>query len=111
METKHTPGPWRWIGPDDTNAESIHNRELLTDDPNWDDSILYHGADWPISEGDLRLIAAAPALLEALKECITGDGAYCYRLKDPDEMVKALRRRLDSISCIARAALAKAKGE
>jgi len=53
----------------------------------------------------MRIIEAA------LDECITDEGANCYRLRDPEEMVKALRRRLEVISCIARAAIAPAKTE
>ena len=56
-----------------------------------------------------RMFKAAPALLAALDECVTDEGANCYRLRDPEEMVKALRRRLEVISCIARAAIAQAE--
>ena len=57
----------------------------------------------------IRACNSHAALLAALDECVTDEGANCYRLRDPEEMVKALRRRLEVISCIARAAIAQAE--
>jgi hypothetical protein len=59
----------------------------------------------PEGEANARLIAAAPDLLKALEECITNDGAPAWN----DKMMAF--RRLHAISDIARAAIAKAKGE
>ena len=46
-----------------------------------------------------------PALVEALREAITDEGANCW-----DHGVRGLARRLDSISEAARAALALVEG-
>ena len=54
-----------------------------------------------------RLMRAAPALLEALEECITDPGANCIVTNDVAYMI----RRFQEINRIARAALALAKGE
>ena len=51
-----------------------------------------------------RLIAAAPELLVALRECITEEGAACMNTGQKS-------RRLDAISRIARNAISKATGE
>lgn len=54
-------------------------------------------------------LTAAPDLLEALRECITDQGAVCFVRRDmhPEYM----DRRLNYISDLARAAIAKATGE
>lgn len=73
MSTQHTPGPWRWSGPD---YEREHNPPEecasygLTGSGDGDvlsgcgncGNIFYN-------EANGRLIAAAPDLLVALKEC------------------------------------------
>lgn len=53
------------------------------------------------------LIAAAPDLLAALRECVTDDGARCL---NDDPRGERARRRLYAINDIARAAIAKAEG-
>lgn len=63
--TKHTPGPWHWIAGD----ESTH-RELMIEPG--ENSILYHGSDWPMKEANARLIAAAPELLAAVHAAVDG---------------------------------------
>ena len=55
------------------------------------------------TKANMQLIATAPDLLKALKECITSDGAACYRLKKE-------KCRLEAINQIAFAAIAKAEG-
>ncbi len=64
-----------------------------------------NGQGQEIGQANARLIAAAPDLLQALEECITNDGAPAWN----DKMMAF--RRLHAISDIARAAIAKAKGE
>lgn len=51
-----------------------------------------------------RLADAAPAMLEALRECITDPGACCMNTGQKT-------RRLAAIDAIARAAIAAAEGE
>lgn len=56
-------GKWVWL----EGGEKTH-QELCIEPLGEYDSILYHGADWPISEKYKRLIAAAPKLLAVLQQ-------------------------------------------
>ena len=103
-ETKatHTAGPWE-TGSTMTRVEvwpAGWNAPLCVAD--------CHTKNAPESEGErvanARLIAAAPEMLEALRECITDDGAACMNTGQKS-------RRLAEISRLARAAIAKAIGE
>lgn len=59
-EAKHTPGPWEIRRGYDTIIDSIG--PCIPEE--------YAGSAWlKLSEADARLIAAAPELLEALKQC------------------------------------------
>lgn len=91
MKAKHTPGPWVFI--DDPSG--IKTALELIVHPDADDaggdSILYHGADWPVSEANARLIAAAPDLLLALQmmERFVGGPRMPKYLQDPYRMAVA----------------------
>lgn len=65
---KHTPGPWEWGAnvPDDPHTAS-HFRVL----GNQSTSVLIHQAHWPVTDEDVRLIAAAPDLLQAAKHALS----------------------------------------
>ena len=96
-ETKHTAGPWQWIGEtlEQVNGEAIFMVEQWA-----------QGDDGPDKETNLAnaaLIAAAPDLLEALKETLaelealtddlphprpTAESAVCHRAR---EAIKASR--------------------
>lgn len=103
-ESKHTPGPWRVgdagmtvFGPKQPDgslpkriAEVGNPRAILTSDN---------------TKANARLIAAAPELLEALRECITDDNANGMQPGLGPQV-----RRLKAINEIARAAIAKAEG-
>ncbi len=56
--TKHTPGPWKWLG------GTRHHASL--DSPGR--AILVHNALWGVRRSDARLIVAAPEMLMALRE-------------------------------------------
>ena len=95
VQAAHTPGPWTAI--------------LSAGDDPW-----MVAAEMPVArvpdysgnaEANARLIAAAPALLAALEECITYDGAMAERSH------AHACTRLHAISEIARAALQLARGE
>jgi hypothetical protein len=58
-----TPGTWHWI----SGVEDTH-RELVSDAA--DDSILYHGGNWSMTEANARLIAASPSLFSALTNLV-----------------------------------------
>ena len=106
--TTHTPGPWHCNLGNGTNL--THDRTL------WagaipiaaigDDYAKYY-SDTDVANA--RLIAAAPELLAALRECITSEGAACFG--DMDNHPEWMQRRLYAISDIARAAIAKALGQ
>lgn len=105
MTTSHTPGPWI------INIRTV--REGFCDPGIWihNDSgtVVDTGAirEHPLSEADRTLIAAAPELLEALRECITEDGARCLaNTEHPGLLV----RRIQAINAAARAAIARAEG-
>lgn len=57
----HTPGPWEF-------CNSEYSSELIAsaDKGKGEDSILYHGADWPITIPNARLIIQSPAMLRTL---------------------------------------------
>lgn len=109
-ETKtvqHTPGPWIY-----EYDEGKAYGEILTLDysqiiASVDESRALDCYRDARGKANGRLIAAAPDLLEALSECITEDGAASIESKRLDYAV----RRLLTITEIARAAIAKAKGE
>ena len=63
-------------------------------------AVTYNKADTP-------LVSAAPELLEALHDCLTQEGA-CAIVEGTAER---LLRRLREIDRVARAAIARAKGE
>ena len=47
----------------------MHQELIWADlEPGEGDSILYHGADWPLEPEHMAMIAAAPDLLAALKD-------------------------------------------
>ena len=64
MSEKHTPSPWQWTEGDEPTHSELHESRYSPGDAN---SILYHGADWPITEANMQLIKALPELLEACK--------------------------------------------
>lgn len=106
--SKHTPGPWFINGP--WNVYSDNDRFRNTGDGCVANIVHGRGVTADEREANGNLIAAAPELLAALEECITDDGARC--MTDESRNAASLcRRRLDAISKLARAAIAKAKGD
>ena len=61
--TGHTPGPWKFIPPDDQVLDLFSPEYFFIDGPGAD----VHGH---MTIADARLIAAAPELLEALKNAV-----------------------------------------
>ena len=60
--SKHSPGPWKW------GAESWDNRRLSAADGS---EVLHHDPEWMgdnVTPPNRRLIAAAPEMLELLRE-------------------------------------------
>jgi hypothetical protein len=106
METKHTPGPWRYRQPisDRLRGQPIRSLEVLVDGPNGiykpyvADVRSLDAAGNDNTEANARLIAAAPDLLAAL-ESIASSGLA----KDSADA--------RFLCGIARAAIAKVRGE
>lgn len=98
--SKHTPGPWHVGGKLDAIVYAPDGYAVAG-------CQTYHGLrDEQSTTANARLIAAAPCLIEALRECITEDNAA--RLQTGS--AAALFRRLQAINDTARAAIAKATG-
>lgn len=103
----HTPGSWKIAGKSSNDGEAfVIESESRT--IGWTCNTLNETDEEVITEEDkanAQLIATAPDLLEALKECITDDGASAMK-----EGLGRSRRRLLAINEIAKAAIAKAEG-
>ena len=112
MVSKFTPGPWfvttdvTATGPVVQAADGAHVAVCAP-------VTIYAGnvciqTTQEHAANNALLISAAPDVLEALRECITDPGAVCFVRRDmhPEYM----DRRLNYISDLARAAIAKATG-
>ncbi len=105
--SKHTPGPWEHdmqfiVCPDSSGLHhDLYVAEIVQEDEEG------RCVDEDQQDANARLIAAAPELLEALLECVTDDGAHCMT-DESRNSASIARRRLDEITRIARAAIAKA---
>jgi hypothetical protein len=99
----HTPGRWQVVWPL-RNVETAEIRTVANEQTG-------HAATLGVSYDDrttlanARLIAAAPTMMEALEEIANRGPVEGY------ESVAALRLRLVATQSIARAAMAKARGE
>jgi hypothetical protein len=104
---KHTPGPWKIFNAYDIGEGEIAFTRVGTNETD----VLWAGnfsADLVASEANIRLIAAAPDLLEALEMALRAmEGAnstiYWEWNHEDEELTRAEK--------VARAAIAKAEGE
>jgi gamma-glutamylcysteine synthetase len=90
MTTKHTPGPWRHI----CQADWPHTQEVYVTAQNWGviatarvDSSMPHMVEQ--QRANLRLISAAPELLEALQAVAAGLDTLENRAKTRAAIAKA----------------------
>ena len=108
--TKHTPGPWKWVESGEYGYSSLFNPvlnvEIITTGGlnDGDNPITWMGEE--LSSADASLIAAAPELLEALKDILSVTATVIDDDGNPGE---------DICQCsnfsAARAAIAKATGD
>ncbi|MCG7328029.1 hypothetical protein [Achromobacter sp. ACRQX] len=116
--TTHTPGPWEEykgiVSAENGSVFSIADCRNAFVGSNWS------GTDFATRshrDANARLIAAAPLLLEALKDLLayhsqpTGfDTAVCMDDKQFGEFLKGITANGDELAAKARAAIAKATG-
>ena len=94
---KHAPGPWKVSPTDDTVVIDADGREVAAIDGDYNDPDT-----WPLMEANARLIAAAPDLLEALKdlfsianaEGVVGDDAQAHLVGHHQEALTGLLPRI-----------------
>jgi hypothetical protein len=67
MNTKHTPGPWLFVESRDVWSDA-DSREEREDASPWCIATVHAREDKAVRAANARLIAAAPDLLEALRE-------------------------------------------
>ena len=70
MNEKHTPGPWKWTPPVDTENRALIGNESHLDRHGKHVPMAYLHEGWrdeAIKRANMSLIAAAPALLDACK--------------------------------------------
>lgn len=100
MKTTHTPGPWESIGARICTEGNDRERRVIARMEPFD---LNKMAE---RDANARLIAAAPDLLDALRECVTDEGAYSMTRDD----LATLKMRIAAINATAKIAIAKAEG-
>lgn len=104
MTQKHTPGPWRMIGPRGKPARIIikgRTQKINGDTDENGPRVVELKRHCSTDEANARLIAAAPELLEALEEYLDLD-------ENPGKERQWSR---EARIGLARAAIVKAKGE
>ncbi|HZF98292.1 MAG TPA: hypothetical protein VEY92_08630 [Pseudoxanthomonas sp.] len=106
--TKHTPGPWEWVCKWASYSLVASNGQTVADDGSAGNeySPSIDPGDNGESGANARLIAAAPDLLEALKEAMQSL-EYVHRAHPENT---GIAKRIEDINR-ARAAIAKATGE
>lgn len=100
MSAQHTPGPWLCTKAKH-GVDAGHYVIATVADDRGDRCLIIHAEVGDDGQGDAnaRLIAAAPALLEALEALLGMDVAY------------QRGRRVEAAVAVGRAAISKAKGE
>lgn len=111
-EAKHTPGPWS-VFIDDSGDQWTGWPLSIYAENEEDKTVVRTGGQWPYewdaatsqveAVANAHLIAAAPELLEALKEMLAEKDDYMRRNKLGDPL-------RETVSKMARAAIAKAEG-
>lgn len=107
-QTAHTPGPWAIETDSDTGELYVYGPDQ--EDPSNGEvyQALIHSAENndPISKANARLIAAAPMMLEALKDMLMHEGERQYSGIGTEHDSDAL----EAAKAAAHAAIAAAEG-
>lgn len=99
----HTPGPWEYDGIGGIRTVRGWNTVEQAKQLAW----LEPNGDASLNDDDGDLIAAAPALLEALEKCLP---SVCQAVVSPGAMFP--KKECGKCGyCLGKAAIAKAKGE
>lgn len=104
----HTPGPWGIVWYDDVarirlNGSTVYQVGDVTD-PEFPSGKPRYSVD------DLQLMAAAPALLSALKRVVSeADCAMDYSGCDAEHTLKRALERISKAKCVCETAIAKAE--
>src|SRR5690606_1875518 len=108
METKHTPGPWRADGLEIWATKGVRFNLTTVGTPMIAAVCAHAGMEGGSpAEANARLIAAAPALLEAMQQAFDFPPDFFDRSDDELEQITVSGRHLRMV----RAAIAKATGE
>lgn len=100
MDAKHTPGPWRYERDPEGTGYVAHSHV-------WGPRVhIETSGNLDYTESDMRLIAAAPELLEAVNICLAAELARQKRLLPNAPATTYTEDRIAKI----RAAIAKATG-
>ena len=108
-ETKHTPGPWKVVKPNNPGPQQENDRLIATKDKKHVAEIFQyqnHKNQNGPSLANARLIAAAPELLEALKNMVD---VFQHAYNSPDIAGCAGDIVMDKAWLNARDTLAKVK--
>ena len=106
--SKHTPGPWKAIFTTAVNKRDSVKISCPVGGYSVAETLQLPGCDYNTEKANAHLIAAAPELLKALRECHTDEGALGYsRPGAPGYYHEA---RFDRINEIVKAAITKTVG-
>lgn len=100
-EARFTPAPWKWVG---QNLEGPNYADVIDAKVSCGAWCLGGSADLAISDADRALIAAAPALLDALQSAVALADANCTVKNGQRERTPACQASYDK--CVAAIALA-----
>lgn len=86
--TKHSPGPWKIVVADGSRLAIRPNRAL---------GYLCTLSDYPLCEqrADAKLIAAAPEMLEALKNLCGNETSFAKRKQFFEDALKVIAKAED----------------
>lgn len=94
MSAKHTPGPWGQVGRGRDCFVTVPLRSIYCERLGYSVAFVSHDRGGE-PEANARLIAAAPELLEALRDC---EALLAYQHANGANVLKVLNKAGDAIS-------------